>query len=55
MLRPFSHGTYVNQLGETSEDLVRMAYGTNYARLAEIEKKHDPSNVLKINQNIKPV
>jgi hypothetical protein len=45
---------YVNQLGETSEELVRVAYGPNYARPVEIKKKYDPKNVLRFNQNIKP-
>ena len=53
-LYPFAHGVYVNQLGETSEELVRAAYGSNYARLVEIKKKYDPKNVLRLNQNIKP-
>jgi berberine-like enzyme len=53
-LQPFSHGVYVNGLGETSDELVRAAYGPNYARLVEIKKKYDPTNVLRLNQNIKP-
>ena len=53
-LQPFAHGAYVNQLGETSDKLVRAAYGPNYARLAEIKKKYDPQNMLRLNQNIKP-
>ena len=53
-LQPFARGVYVNQLGETSEELVRAAYGPNYARLVEIKKKYDPNNVLRLNQNIKP-
>jgi FAD/FMN-containing dehydrogenase len=53
-LQPFAHGVYVNQLGETSEELVRAAYGANYARLVEIKKKYDAKNVLRLNQNIKP-
>jgi hypothetical protein len=53
-LRPFAHGTYVNQLGETSDELVRAAYSGNYARLSQIKRKYDPGNVLRINQNIKP-
>ena len=53
-LQPFAHGVYVNQLGETSEALVRAAYGPNYSRLVEIKKKYDPNNVLRLNQNIKP-
>ena len=51
-LQPFARGVYVNQLGETSEELVRAAYGPNYARLVEIKKKYDPKNVLRLNQNI---
>jgi hypothetical protein len=53
-LQPFAHGVYVNQLGDTSDQLVRAAYGPNYARLVEIKKKYDPNNVLHLNQNIKP-
>jgi hypothetical protein len=53
-LQPLSRGVYVNQLGDTSEELVRAAYGSNYARLAEIKKKFDPQDVLRLNQNIKP-
>jgi hypothetical protein len=53
-LRPFAHGVYVNQLGDTSDQLVRAAYGANYGRLVEIKKKYDPNNVLQLNQNIKP-
>jgi len=53
-LQPFAHGVYVNQLGDTSDELVRAAYGPNYARLVEIKKKYDPNNVLRLNQNIKP-
>lgn len=53
-LQPFAHGVYVNQLGDTSDQLVRAGYGSNYARLVEIKKKYDPKNVLRLNQNIKP-
>jgi hypothetical protein len=53
-LQPFAHGLYVNALSETSDQLVRTAYGPNYARLAEIKRKYDPTNVLRLNQNIRP-
>jgi FAD/FMN-containing dehydrogenase len=53
-LQPYAHGVYVNQLGDTSDQLVRAAYGPNYDRLVEIKKKYDPNNVLRLNQNIKP-
>ena len=54
IMQSFAHGVYVNQLGDTSNQLVRAAYGPNYARLVEIKKKYDPNNVLRFNQNIKP-
>jgi FAD/FMN-containing dehydrogenase len=53
-LHPFATGAYVNQLGETSADLVRTAYGANYSRLAALKKKYDPNNVLRSNQNVRP-
>jgi FAD/FMN-containing dehydrogenase len=53
-LRPRATGVYVNQLGETSEPLVREAYAANYARLATLKRKYDPDNVLQSNQNIRP-
>jgi FAD/FMN-containing dehydrogenase len=52
-LQPFARGVYANQLGDTSEQLVRSAYGPNYARLVEIKKKYDPTNLLRLNQNIR--
>jgi FAD/FMN-containing dehydrogenase len=53
-LWPLARGVYINQLGDTSDQLVRSAYGPNYARLVEIKKKYDPNNVLRLNQNIRP-
>ena len=53
-LQPFAHGVYVNQTSETGDEVVRAAYGPNYTRLAEIKKKYDPKNVLRLNQNIRP-
>lgn len=53
-LQPFSHGMYINGLSEPTGELMRAAYGANYARLAEIKKKYDPNNVLRLNPNIRP-
>jgi FAD/FMN-containing dehydrogenase len=53
-LYPRASGAYVNQLGETSPQLVKIAYGANYSRLMAVKKKYDPKNVLQSNQNIKP-
>jgi hypothetical protein len=53
-LQPFSHGLYVNSLSDTNSELVRAGYGPNYARLVEVKKKYDPTNLLWLNPNIKP-
>ena len=39
---------------EEGEDRVRATYGKNYARLAKIKKRYDPSNLFRVNQNIQP-
>jgi Berberine and berberine like len=54
VLQPSASGTYVNQLGETSQELVRSAYGANYSRLVAAKRKYDPNNVLRSNQNVRP-
>jgi Berberine and berberine like. len=34
--------------------MIQAAFGPNYARLAQVKKKYDPTNFFSINQNIKP-
>jgi FAD/FMN-containing dehydrogenase len=48
-------GVYVNNLGDEGEDRVRAAYGENYERLAALKRKYDPDNLLRLNQNIRPM
>jgi hypothetical protein len=50
----FEGGVYVNNLGEEGEDRVREAYGANYERLLALKGKYDPTNLFRLNQNIKP-
>jgi FAD/FMN-containing dehydrogenase len=56
-LRRFSDGgVYLNFPGfyEEGEELLRGAYGDNYERLVVIKNKYDPTNLFRLNQNIKP-
>jgi hypothetical protein len=53
-MSPHFRGVYVNNLGEEGSDRVRDAYGSNYDRLASIKAVHDPDNVFRLNQNIRP-
>jgi len=42
-------------LGEEGEQLVRTSYGdANYRRLAALKTQYDPTNLFRLNQNIKP-
>ena len=33
---------------------VQATYGDNYARLASIKRQYDPTNLFRVNQNMRP-
>jgi FAD/FMN-containing dehydrogenase len=52
---PFSTGSaYVNFMPADEMDRVETIYGQNYARLSEIKRRYDPTNMFRMNQNIRP-
>ncbi len=55
-MRSFSTGgTYVNMMSpDENEDRVAAAYGANYDRLLTLKSKYDPTNLFRVNHNIKP-
>ena len=58
-MQPFSSGgVYVNYLGQEADEgaeRIRAAYGSEkYDRLVALKNKYDPTNLFRINQNIKP-
>src|SRR5262249_53723470 len=55
-IEPFTAaGHYVNDMVETSVDIVRSIYGdTKYERLRDLKRRLDPDNVFRMNQNIAP-
>ena len=54
-LHPHSAGgAYLNMVMDEGEDMVKAGYRGNYARLAQIKAKYDPTNLFHTNQNIKP-
>jgi hypothetical protein len=55
-LHPYgAGGAYVNFMMEEGEDRVKATYGDNYDRLVAVKAKYDPTNLFRVNQNIKPV
>jgi FAD/FMN-containing dehydrogenase len=55
-MRPSATGAaYLNFLAGDDQDRAKQAYGdANYARLVELKRKFDPSNVFRFNQNVSP-
>jgi FAD/FMN-containing dehydrogenase len=58
-MQPYaSAGVYVNYLGGEADEggeRVRAAYGPEkYQRLVALKNKYDPTNLFRLNQNIKP-
>jgi FAD/FMN-containing dehydrogenase len=52
---PYAMGSvYVNFMPDDEGDRVQAAYGANFARLAAIKARWDPSNLFRMNQNIEP-
>jgi FAD/FMN-containing dehydrogenase len=54
-LGPFLvEGSYSNYLSDEGDAVSRAAYGPNYDRLVSLKNKYDPTNLFRMNQNIKP-
>ena len=54
-LHPYSAGgAYVNFMMDEGQDRVQASFRDNYTRLTTIKNKYDPTNVFRVNQNIRP-
>jgi FAD/FMN-containing dehydrogenase len=54
-IEPLTRGNYINLANTDDRDSrVHAAYGDNYARLASVKKRYDPTNLFHLNANIKP-
>jgi FAD/FMN-containing dehydrogenase len=49
-------GMYLNFPGflEEGQGMMRDAYGENYERLVALKDEYDPTNLFRINQNVRP-
>ena len=54
-MRPhLAPGSYVNYLSEDDDGAAKVAFGPNYDRLLALKKKYDPTNLFRMNHNIRP-
>lgn len=54
-MRPFmAAGAYVNYLEDEADPQARHAYGANHDRLAALKQKYDPTNLFRMNHNVRP-
>lgn len=53
VMEPYTHGFYVN-LNDENEQKTHLNYGPNYPRLVAAKNKYDPTNLFRLNANIKP-
>lgn len=53
-LQPFTHGFYVNEADDDNAPMISKNYQGNYARLLDIKKRYDPTNIFRLNANIDP-
>ena len=54
-VEPFATGAvYVNHLDAEEATRIRAAYSENYGRLVALKNKYDPTNLFRLNQNVKP-
>jgi FAD/FMN-containing dehydrogenase len=54
-LHPYSAGgAYVNFMMDEGQERIKATYGDNFERLVAIKNEYDPTNLFRVNQNIKP-
>ena len=52
--QPFMTGFYVNDYFDQSQESVNQTYRDNFPKLVKIKKQYDPTNLFRLNANIKP-
>jgi FAD/FMN-containing dehydrogenase len=54
-VEPFLHGFYVNDLElEATAESIRANYRANHERLVAVKNRYDPSNLFRLNANVRP-
>jgi len=51
---PFTDGWYTNEIDDQSAGSVNKNYQGNYERLVKVKNQYDPTNLFRLNANVKP-
>jgi FAD/FMN-containing dehydrogenase len=54
ILEPYINGFYVNDLANETQAQVDANYGKNLSRLVQVKNSYDPTNLFRLNANIRP-
>jgi FAD/FMN-containing dehydrogenase len=51
---PFTDGWYTNEVSRESATVVNSNYQGNYERMVQVKNQYDPTNLFRLNANVKP-
>ena len=52
---PYTTGFYVNDYFDQTQEQVNQTYRENFPRLLKIKQEYDPTNLFRLNANIKSI
>jgi FAD/FMN-containing dehydrogenase len=53
-IEPFTNGFYTNEVADHSQRVLDANYQGNLARLQRVKAKYDPTNLFRLNANVRP-
>jgi FAD/FMN-containing dehydrogenase len=53
-LQPFTDGYYTNEVANEAQHFVDENYQGNIGRLVQLKNRYDPTNLFRLNANVKP-
>lgn len=53
-LEPFTNGWYTNEVADETGEAINANYRRNYERLVALKNRYDPTNLFRLNANVKP-
>jgi len=53
-LEPYTRGFYTNESADESQQVLNRNYMGNFERLVAVKNRYDPTNLFRLNANIRP-